>query len=229
MRPPSFRFLSPSGRFEINREICLSISEHHEDTWQPAWGIRTAVVALRGFMETEAGGQLGGLECGEERRKTMATESRDWTCDTCGKRSVDILKESEEAAKELNMDGRVEDEVPKELKFKVKQENGERVAQTNSAETLARTTPQSLQTSFEAGAQLSANTGTPTTSQPPAHILVPQPPAMPPNFDQNFAPRPHQQPDTSEDNFWLDRLIVVLVGFFIAVVLQKFMGLLRVF
>ncbi|CCX31184.1 ubiquitin-conjugating enzyme/RWD-like protein [Pyronema domesticum] len=229
MRPPSFRFLSPSGRFEINREICLSISEHHEDTWQPAWGIRTAVVALRGFMETEAGGQLGGLECGEEQRKTMATESRDWTCDTCGKRSVDILKESEEAAKELNMDGRVEDEVPKELKFKVKQENGETVAQTNSAETLAPTIPQSLQTSFEAGAQSSANTGTPTTSQPPVHILVPQPPAMPPNFDQNFAPRPHQQPDTSEDNFWLDRLIVVLVGFFIAVVLQKFMGLPRVF
>ncbi|KAJ5121568.1 Ubiquitin-conjugating enzyme [Penicillium bovifimosum] len=37
LRPPSFRFLTPSGRFEVNREICLSISGHHEETWQPAW------------------------------------------------------------------------------------------------------------------------------------------------------------------------------------------------
>jgi len=56
MRPPSFRFLSPSGRFEVNREICLSISDHHEETWLPAWGVRTAVVALRGFMESEPQG-----------------------------------------------------------------------------------------------------------------------------------------------------------------------------
>jgi ubiquitin-conjugating enzyme E2 J1 len=37
--------MTPNGRFEANREICLSISGHHEETWQPAWGIRTAVVA----------------------------------------------------------------------------------------------------------------------------------------------------------------------------------------
>ena len=45
LRPPSFRFVTPSGRFEANREICLSISGHHEETWQPAWGVRTALVA----------------------------------------------------------------------------------------------------------------------------------------------------------------------------------------
>jgi ubiquitin-conjugating enzyme E2 J1 len=37
--------MTPSGRFEANREICLSISGHHEETWQPAWGVRTALVA----------------------------------------------------------------------------------------------------------------------------------------------------------------------------------------
>lgn len=45
LRPPTFKFMTPSGRFEVNREICLSISGHHEETWQPAWGIRTALVA----------------------------------------------------------------------------------------------------------------------------------------------------------------------------------------
>lgn len=51
LRPPSFRFMTPSGRFEANREICLSISGHHEETWQPAWGVRTALVAYANTPE----------------------------------------------------------------------------------------------------------------------------------------------------------------------------------
>ncbi|RAK85477.1 UBC-like protein [Aspergillus costaricaensis CBS 115574] len=66
LRPPSFRFLTPSGRFEVNREICLSISGHHEETWQPAWGIRTALIALRSFMDGDAKGQVGGLDVADE-------------------------------------------------------------------------------------------------------------------------------------------------------------------
>ncbi|KAH6606310.1 hypothetical protein Trco_005463 [Trichoderma cornu-damae] len=72
LRPPSFRFSTPNGRFEANREICLSISGHHEETWQPAWGIRTALVA---FMETDVLGQLGGLETTEAVRRRLAQES----------------------------------------------------------------------------------------------------------------------------------------------------------
>ncbi|SLM38349.1 Ubiquitin-conjugating enzyme/RWD-like [Lasallia pustulata] len=78
LRPPSFRFLTPSGRFETNREICLSISGHHEESWQPAWGVRTALLAIRSFMREEAGGQVGGLEMGVEGRRRLAGESRKW-------------------------------------------------------------------------------------------------------------------------------------------------------
>lgn len=84
LRPPSFRFLTPSGRFETNREICLSISGHHEETWQPAWGVRTALVALRSFMETDPKGQLGGLSTGDAVRRSLAAESRAWRCGGCG-------------------------------------------------------------------------------------------------------------------------------------------------
>ncbi|PWY88924.1 UBC-like protein [Aspergillus heteromorphus CBS 117.55] len=81
LRPPSFRFLTPSGRFEVNREICLSISGHHEETWQPAWGIRTALIALRSFMDGDAKGQVGGLDVGEGVRRRYAEESRGWRCE----------------------------------------------------------------------------------------------------------------------------------------------------
>lgn len=85
MKPPNFRFLTPSGRFEVNREICLSISGFHEETWQPAWGVRTALVALRGFMGEEGtAGQVGGLESTKEVRERLAKQSRSWACPSCG-------------------------------------------------------------------------------------------------------------------------------------------------
>ncbi|KAL4769072.1 ubiquitin-conjugating enzyme/RWD-like protein [Aspergillus nidulans var. acristatus] len=94
LRPPSFRFLTPSGRFEVNREICLSISGHHEETWQPAWGIRTALLAIRSFMEGDANGQVGGLQgVSDEVRKQWARTSRGWRCDVCAKSNEELLRE----------------------------------------------------------------------------------------------------------------------------------------
>ncbi|PYI34025.1 UBC-like protein [Aspergillus indologenus CBS 114.80] len=93
LRPPSFRFLTPSGRFEVNREICLSISGHHEETWQPAWGIRTALIALRSFMDGDARGQVGGLDVGEEVRRRYAVASRGWRCEGCmGRTNAEVLE-----------------------------------------------------------------------------------------------------------------------------------------
>ncbi|KAI0835318.1 UBC-like protein [Hypoxylon sp. FL0890] len=120
LRPPSFRFTTPSGRFEANREICLSISGHHEETWQPAWGVRTALVALRSFMETDARGQLGGLDTSEAVRRKLAVESKSWKCAVCGKSNGEIIAECEERCKELdaqNEGKRKEVEVPAELKM----------------------------------------------------------------------------------------------------------------
>ncbi|EAL93946.1 ubiquitin-conjugating enzyme E2 [Aspergillus fumigatus Af293] len=94
LRPPSFRFLTPSGRFEVNREICLSISGHHEETWQPAWGIRTALLALRSFMDADAKGQVGGLDVDVAVRRRYAVESRGWVCEVCegGRSNEEVLR-----------------------------------------------------------------------------------------------------------------------------------------
>ncbi len=45
--PPSIMLLTPNGRFETNKKICLSMSNFHPELWQPAWGIRTMIEALR--------------------------------------------------------------------------------------------------------------------------------------------------------------------------------------
>lgn len=141
LRPPSFRFLTPSGRFETNREICLSISGHHEETWQPAWGIRTALVALRAFMETDAKGQLGGLDTSEAERRRCAEGSGSWKCATCGKSNAEILQECAEAAREKegeNGEGssRANEVVPKELSIgfegDIQRDNAEGKAESES-------------------------------------------------------------------------------------------------
>ncbi|RYO78013.1 hypothetical protein DL766_001135 [Monosporascus sp. MC13-8B] len=121
LRPPSFRFTTPSGRFEANREICLSISGHHEETWQPAWGVRTALVALRSFMETDARGQLGGLDASDAVRRRLAAESRAWRCAACARSNEEIVRECEERCRALEAEAgpsaRREVEVPAELKM----------------------------------------------------------------------------------------------------------------
>jgi ubiquitin-conjugating enzyme E2 J1 len=111
LKPPNFRFLTPSGRFEVNREICLSISGFHEETWMPAWGVRTALTALRSFMaEKGSAGQVGGMEAKAEVRERLARESKGWRCDGCGGRTnSDIMREWWEICKERGV--KVEEEM----------------------------------------------------------------------------------------------------------------------
>ncbi|KAI9816905.1 MAG: hypothetical protein M1827_001550 [Pycnora praestabilis] len=202
LRPPSFRFLTPTGRFEVNREICLSISGHHEETWQPAWGIRTAMVAIRSFMDSEARGQLGGLDCDEGFRRKMAEESRAWRCAGCGRSNDDIIAECENAAKEVEVkDGEMRkmDEVPEELRLAYRDEMGkagrsgsEGKTQESSALTaLAVQDPAtaSFSDTIETSRVIPASPPIPvvTTPIPP---VIPSPAAQAPTQPAQAAPQP---------------------------------------
>lgn len=109
MKPPSIILLTPNGRFELGKKICLSMSAHHPETWQPSWSIRTVLLALIGFMPTPGGGAIGALDHTPEERKVMARKSKDWKCEACGSDNQNSLlerdpaKEKQEAeeAKEL--------------------------------------------------------------------------------------------------------------------------------
>uniref|UniRef100_A0A1J3DKW0 Ubiquitin-conjugating enzyme E2 32 n=1 Tax=Noccaea caerulescens TaxID=107243 RepID=A0A1J3DKW0_NOCCA len=76
-KPPSFMLLTPSGRFEINTKICLSISNYHPEHWQPSWSVRTALMALIAFMPSNPNGAIGSLDYRKEERLALATKSRE--------------------------------------------------------------------------------------------------------------------------------------------------------
>lgn len=65
-------WIQPNGRFEINKKICLSISGHHPETWQPSWSIRTALLALIAFMPTPGNDTIGSLDYSPEERQKLA-------------------------------------------------------------------------------------------------------------------------------------------------------------
>jgi ubiquitin-conjugating enzyme E2 J1 len=227
LRPPSFRFLTPSGRFEVNREICLSISGHHEETWMPAWGVRTALVALRSFMETDPKGQLGGMDCSPAERERLAKNSSTWTCSVCGKSNHNILKESEEASKKEGSLSQ-EVEVPKELNMAWKDEMKPTEAQKDAIEEDAALAEGFVRTGGDGSLDTPRANPVPITTspQPPARPAqsVPQPTgaaARPPAF-------PAQQVQRRSDDgvpAWIDRAILAIVVLLVAMVLKILLGL----
>ncbi len=52
-KPPSIMMITPSGRFNPHTRICLSISDFHPETWNPAWKTESIITALISFMNSE--------------------------------------------------------------------------------------------------------------------------------------------------------------------------------
>src|SRR6218665_951988 len=93
MKPPNFIFLTPNGRFDVDRKICLNISGFHPESWQPCWSIRTVLLAIISFLPVPYDGSVGSINYPVEERKKLAKLSRKFTCDTCHcSKITDLLK-----------------------------------------------------------------------------------------------------------------------------------------
>jgi len=119
MKPPSIIILTPNGRFELNKKICLSISGYHPESWQPSWSIRTALLAIIGFMPTQGAGAIGSLEYPADERKLLAKRSLDWKCPTCGVKMRDVLPPLTEASKAVTEEAK---ELAQQISFKDERE-----------------------------------------------------------------------------------------------------------
>ncbi|KAF9500391.1 UBC-like protein [Pleurotus eryngii] len=92
-RPPSIMMLTPNGRFELNTKICISFTNYHEELWQPAWGVRTAIIGLQGFfpLKGQAAVGVGSIEYPSTERKRLAALSREWYCPHCKQTTLELL------------------------------------------------------------------------------------------------------------------------------------------
>ncbi|KAF8362403.1 ubc-6 [Pristionchus pacificus] len=106
MKPPNIILLTPNGRFELNKKICLSISGYHPETWLPSWSIRTALLAIIGFMPTSGKGAIGSADYPAKERKKLALQSKKWKCTECAVEMDQVLKPLGEDGKSTENEAR---------------------------------------------------------------------------------------------------------------------------
>ncbi|CAH8508675.1 unnamed protein product [Schistosoma guineensis] len=76
-RPPSIYMITPNGRFACNTRLCLSISDFHPDTWNPAWSVSSILTGLLSFM-LENTCTMGSVVTSTCTKKQLAKTSGDF-------------------------------------------------------------------------------------------------------------------------------------------------------
>ncbi|CAE6414834.1 unnamed protein product [Rhizoctonia solani] len=227
-RPPSIMVLTPNGRFELNKKICISFTNYHEELWQPAWGVRTAIIGIQGFFphKGEAAVGVGALEYPIPERKRLATLSRDWYCPDCEQTCLQMLPDPPTSS-EFESGPSSEDQTHET--DKPAEETGTKTEQAE--QTLAPPEITTTNSSSTEGTARPANpTPTPTTPQVPTPVQAPRPtPAS------TAAPAPNPNPNDSRPTptrtviarpspkppLLLDLAIVSLVSIFIAILARR--------
>lgn len=76
-KPPSISMITPNGRFATNTRLCLSMSDYHPDTWNPAWSVATILTGLLSFMTGDEC-TTGSINTTDNVKKRLAKESKQW-------------------------------------------------------------------------------------------------------------------------------------------------------
>ncbi|ORY06724.1 UBC-like protein [Basidiobolus meristosporus CBS 931.73] len=229
-KPPNIMLLTPNGRFEVNKKICLSITGYHPEFWQPVWGIRLALLALISFMPTHGEGAIGALDCSDEDRRIIAKKSANWECEICGCKMKEVLQEKDKnesgSTSQSNNDRKAKEELAK-LNFSV--QSADQIKQAQAAKSQDNSTsPLSNSEGVSAGRQppMTAHkedvnatvANTPTTTLPASAAAVAAQP-RPSSAGNPQPPVHHRRRTLSTATF--DILIILFTTVLAALVYRK--------
>ena len=82
-KPPRLEMATPSGRFQPNTRLCLSMSDYHPESWNPSWGLGTVLTGLLSFMVSNdraegAQNHLGAMQTSDAEKRKLAKASLAW-------------------------------------------------------------------------------------------------------------------------------------------------------
>lgn len=157
-------------------------------------------------MDTDAKGQLGGMDANETVRRKMAKESREWKCASCGRANAEVMKEQEQEA--AAGEESKEEEVPEQLRLAFREDLEKGKMEGNGA------------TVEIADAAPAISATAPATPQPPLQPARNTMQAPAPQVQQRRAPTAHEEDIPA----WIDKAIIGIVFAIIAILWLRFFG-----
>jgi ubiquitin-conjugating enzyme E2 J2 len=73
-KAPSVTMITPSGRFQCNAKICMSMTDFHPESWNPLWSVGSILQGLQSFMASDEL-TTGGISASDSERRRLASES----------------------------------------------------------------------------------------------------------------------------------------------------------
>jgi ubiquitin-conjugating enzyme E2 J1 len=162
-------------------------------------------------MDTDAKGQLGGMDAGEAIRRKMAKDSTQWKCGACGRVNAEVMKEQAEAA--AGEEGGKEEEVPEQLRLAFREDLGKGANGEEAGKVEAKNTEAAPVASVPTSA-VRQTPATPTV-QPTRTVQSPMAQAQ-----QRRAPAAQ----VGDIPAWIDKAIIGIVFAIIAIIWLRFFG-----
>jgi hypothetical protein len=69
--------ITPSGRFQVDKKICTSMTSFHPSTWNPAWSVATILTGLLSFMLSDEN-TTGSIASTIADKRSFAEKSHAW-------------------------------------------------------------------------------------------------------------------------------------------------------
>lgn len=84
-KPPNIQMITPSGRFETNRNICFSYTSFHPESWSPIITFTDIILGFTSLFEDSSEAGIGIIKnVDKDAVQKYAVESRSFTCSECG-------------------------------------------------------------------------------------------------------------------------------------------------
>ena len=79
-KPPTFMMFTPSGRFEIQKTICLTNSHYHPESATPVWNMYTNTLGLLSIFMDDTESGISHIKDTSQNREKYALDSYSFNC-----------------------------------------------------------------------------------------------------------------------------------------------------